>query len=112
MKMTMGADHGVLAEALRRRILEGPGESDPAQRRAVAASAAGGAPAPLPYDALAKRIGEAARRTTDAEVAGVVSAEGSEKAEVELIVAAAVGAGLLRWERACRTLEEAGDATA
>jgi hypothetical protein len=40
--------------------------------------------------------GEAAWRVTDAQVASVRAAAGSEKAAFELIAAAATGAGLLR----------------
>jgi hypothetical protein len=110
MKTPTRPDHHVLAEALRRRVLEGPGEIDASVRQAVAASATGGPPAQPPYEALARQIGEAANRTTDAQVANVVSATGSEKAAFEVIVAAAVGAGLLRWQQAIKVLDEATDA--
>lgn len=105
------ADHKALADALRRRVLEGPGETDAALRRRVAARAAGGAPIEAPYDGLAREIGEAAWRTTDAQVASVRAAAGSEKAAFEIVVAAALGAGLLRWEQALKALDEAGDAS-
>jgi hypothetical protein len=88
-------------------VLEGPGEIAPSLRQAVARSATGGVPAPSPYDALARQIGEAANRTTDEEVASVVSATGSEKATFEVIVAAAVAAGLFRWQQAIDVLDEA-----
>lgn len=110
MKTPTRPDHHVLAEALRRRVLEGPGKIDASVRQAVAASAAGGLPAQPPYDALARQIGEAAKRTTDAQVANVVRVAGSEKATFEVILAAAVGAGLLRWQQAIRVLDEATDA--
>lgn len=108
-------DHSALAEALRRRVLEGPGETDAALRRSVVEKAAGGPPAEAssamtPYDRLARQIGEAADRVTDAQVASVVAAAGSQKAAFELIAAAATGAGLLRWQRGMEVLEEAGDA--
>ena len=61
---------------------------------------------------LAHQIGEAACRTSDAQVASVLHAAGNEKAAFELIAAAAVGAGLLRWQQAMKALEEAGDAPA
>lgn len=112
MKTAIRPDHRVLAEALRRRVLEGPGETDPALRQAVAASATGGPLALPPYDALARQIGEAAYRSTDAQVANVVSATGSEKAAFEVILAAAVGTGLFRWQRAIKALDEATDAPA
>jgi len=63
-----------------------------------------------PYDDLARQIGEAAWRVTNAQVASVLAAAGSEKAAFELIAAAATGAGLLRWQRAIKALEEMSDA--
>jgi hypothetical protein len=112
MKTANRPDHHILAEELRRRVLKGPGDTDPALRQAAAGSAAGGPPAEPPYDALARQIGEAACRTTDAQVADVVKAAGSEKAAFEIIFAAAVGAGLFRWQKAIRALEEGSDAPA
>jgi hypothetical protein len=112
MKTTNRPDHHVLAEALRRRVLEGPGDTPPGLRQAVAGSATGGPPAEPPYDALVRQIGESAYRTTDAQVTDVVKAAGSEKAAFEIIFAAAVGAGLLRWQQAIRAMEEETDAPA
>ena len=103
-------DHHSFAETLRRRVLEGPGETDAALRQRVAARAAGGPPIETPYDDLARQIGEAAYRTTAAQVESVRAATGSEKAAFELITAAATGAGLLRWQRAISVLDETGDA--
>lgn len=88
-------------------MLEGPGEIAPALRQAVALSATGGPPAQPPYDALARQIGEASNRTTNDQVANVVSATGSEKPTFEVIIAAAVAAGLLRWQQAIDVLDEA-----
>ena len=110
MKEGERPDHRALARALGERVLEGPGVTEPALRRQLAARASGGDPVPDPYDALARQIGEAARLTTDRQVADVVRAAGSEKAAFEVILAAAVGAGLLRWRRAMAVLDEAGDA--
>jgi hypothetical protein len=112
MRTTIRPNHGVLAEALRRRVLEEPALTNSALRQAVAASAQGGPAAPPPYEALARRIGEAAFRVTDAQVASVVTAAGTEKAAFELIITAAVGAGLLRWQLASKAIEEARDAPA
>jgi hypothetical protein len=106
------SDHHSSAETLRRRVLEGPGETDAALRQRVAARAAGGPPLEAPYDDLARQIGEAAWRVTDAQVASVLAAAGSEKATFELIAAAATGAGSLRWQRAIKALEETSDAPA
>lgn len=106
------ASHQSFLDALRRRVLEGPGETDPALRRRVAARASGGPSIESPYDDLAHQIGKAAHRTTDAQVASVLAAAGSEKATFELIVAAATGAGLRRWQQAIKALKAAGDAPA
>ena len=106
------AGHVAFIDALRRSVLEGPGETAPSLRERVAARASGGPPIEAPYDALAHQIGEAADRITDAQVVSVVTAAGSEKAAFELIVAAATGAGLTRWQQAIRALKEAGDASA
>jgi hypothetical protein len=103
--------HRALVHALRTRVLEGPGTTEPALRQQVAARAAGGSPAAMPYDVLARHIGEAARATTDEQVAAIVRAAGSEKAAFEIILAAAVGAGLVRWQRATAVLDEVSDAS-
>jgi len=60
-----------------------------------------------PYDDLAQQIGEAAYKVTDEHVAKVVEEAGSERAAFELIVASALGAGLHRWRRGLKVLEEA-----
>jgi hypothetical protein len=106
------SDHHSFNEALRRRVLEGPGETDPALRMRVAARASGGPPIEAPYDDLARQIGEAAYRTTDAQVVSVLRAAGSEKATFELIVTAATGAGLSRGKQAIKALKDAADAPA
>lgn len=110
MKATERPDHRALADALRLRVLEGPAETSTTLRQAVALSAAGGQAASPPYEALARDIGEMAYSTTDADVANVVRASGSERAAFEVILAAAVGAGLLRWQRAVTVVDEATDA--
>lgn len=105
-------DHRTLAESLRHRVLDGPGETDTTVRHAAADRAAGGPPADSPFDDLARQIGDSASRVTNQQVAGVLRATRSEKATFEVIVAAAVGAGLLRWRRAMDAFEEATDAPA
>ena len=107
MKVSIRPDHRALAEALRRRVLEGPGETHPELRQASAKRAAGGTATKAPFDDLARQIGEAAHRVTDAQVSDVLTAAGSEKATFEIIAAAALGAGLLRWEQAMKVLDEA-----
>jgi hypothetical protein len=110
--VTLEPDHKSFAERLRRRVLEGPGETTPSLRQSVAARAANGPPIDARYDDLARQIGEAADQTTEAQVAGILAAAKSEKAAFELVAAAALGAGLLRWRKAIEVLEEAGDAAA
>lgn len=105
-------DHRALAEALRHRVLEGRGLSDQATRKAAADRAGGGPTMAVPYDDLASQIGECSHRVTEAQVKRVVQAAGSEKAAFEIIAAAAMGAGLMRWRLALKTLEEASDASA
>jgi hypothetical protein len=99
-----------MAEALRRRLVEAPGETSPELRTGVAARVAGGAAIAAPYDELAQQIGEASFRVTDAQVAAVRAATGSDKAAFEVVMAAAIGAGLWRWDRAIAALVEATDA--
>ena len=65
-----------------------------------------------PYDDLARQIGESAAGVTDEQVASVLRVTGNEKAAFEVIAAAALGAGLLRWQQPDQVLEEATDAVA
>ena len=108
--MSSRSDLDSLADALKRRVLEGSGETDAALRQRIAAKAAGGPPIEAPYDDLARQIGEAAYVITDAQVASVGAATGSETAAFELMATAAMGAGLLRWQQAIKVLEESDDA--
>jgi hypothetical protein len=100
-------NHRAMADALRQRTLEGPGETDAALREAMAVRAAGGPALEAPYDDLARHIGEAAYKVTDEHVANVVKQAGSERGAYELIVATALGAGLHRWRRGIKMLDEA-----
>lgn len=104
------ADHDMLAEALRHRVVDGPGESDRALRQAAAERSAGGAAMVEPHQDLARQIGAASHRVTDAQVASLLQAARSEKAAFEIIAAAAVGAGHLRWRQAVKALNEATNA--
>ena len=103
-------DHNALAEALRQRVLDGPGETDRVIRQATAERAAGGPALAAPYDDLANQIGQSAARVTDEQLASVLRATGSEKSAFEIIVAAALGAGLLRWRQGIKVLDEAANA--
>jgi hypothetical protein len=103
-------DHDALAEALRTRIGGPAGLTDAGLRQKVAARAAGGPPLEAPFDALACQIGEAASQVTDDQVSAVRQATGSDRAAFEIVMSAAVGAGLRRWDAAIRALKEAPDA--
>jgi hypothetical protein len=108
-KTPVHPDHRALADAVQRRVLDGPGATNAALRRRMAERAAGGPPLEAPYDDLARQIGQAAYKVTDAQVARVVGRTGGEGAAFELIVAAALGAGLHRWRRGLKALEEAAE---
>jgi hypothetical protein len=106
----MTTDHKLLAEAVRSRIAADGAVTAPVLRVSVARRAAGGEAFDPPYDTLARQIGEAAYRVTDAQVAAVRAAAGSDKAAFEIVITAAVSAGLLRWDSAMRAIAEASDA--
>jgi len=67
--------------------------------------------APAPYSELIQQIRHDSSRVTDAQVAAVRDAAGSEKDAFELVLAAAIGAGLERWEAAVNAIREADDAS-
>jgi hypothetical protein len=106
----MTTDHKRLAEAVRARLTSDGAVTASTLREGVARRAAGGDPIDAPYEALARQIGEAAYRVTDAQVAAVRDATGSDKAAFEIVMTAAVSAGLLRWDSAMRAIAEASDA--
>ncbi|MBT8163775.1 MULTISPECIES: hypothetical protein [Arthrobacter] len=101
--------HVQLAAALRSRVAD-TGTLEPGLRRAILARAGGGNAAPEPYDALAKQVGEDSFRVTDAQVDAVLEETGSEKDTFEVILTAAIGAGLRRWDAAGKAIREAEDA--
>jgi alkylhydroperoxidase family enzyme len=98
-KTTGPPDHKAFAEMLRKRILEEPGKTDVKLRQAMANRASGGVSIEKPYDELALCIGKAAYNCTDEQIKNVIKKAGSQKAAFELITAAAVGAGLYRWNK-------------
>jgi hypothetical protein len=110
--MTGMSDHAKLVSALKHATLEAPALTSPQLRQGAAQRAASGPAIDAPYDALARQIGEAAYRITDSQVASVLIAAGTEKAAFEIVAAAAVGAGLQRWDIGTKALREAIDATA
>jgi hypothetical protein len=89
-----------LIEQLRSATLDGPGELAPEIRRAAASDGE------LPPDlaAWAAKVREQAYATTDGEFDELVRAGHAEGAIFEITVAAALGAGLERFEAGLRAL--------
>jgi hypothetical protein len=112
MSTDAGARHHELAEALRAAVTGDAGVTEASLRAAALAAAAGGPPGDEPYGSLARQIGAASYRVTDAEVEAVRQATGSDKAAFEIVMSACVGAGLARWDAAARVIEEATGASA
>lgn len=107
MSRDVPASHRQHADRLRARVAE-TGVTDRGLRLGALGRGAGeSVPIPEPYDTLARQIAEDSSRVTDAQVRAVREAAGSEKAAFEVVLAAAVGAGLRRWEAAERVIGEA-----
>ena len=102
--------HAELADVVRSRVTAG-GVTAPALRRAVFDRPAGDGRPEAPYEELAAQIGSAAYRVTDAQVTAVRQRSGSDRAALEIILAAAAGAGLRRWDVASSVIAEVRDAT-
>ncbi|HTI20462.1 MAG TPA: hypothetical protein VL652_05690 [Kutzneria sp.] len=96
--------HQDLADALRAAVAADTGVTDASLRTAIAA----GSPVAEPYDTLARQIRDASHRVTDAEVAAVRDAAGSDKAAFEIVMSACVGAGLQRWDAFREAIDAAG----
>ena len=112
--MSTGTDdsHRQRAETLRTALAGNTGITEATLRTAVATRAAGGPPIAEPYDDLARQIGDASYRVTDAQVDAVRQETGSDKAAFEIVMSACIGAGLARWDTATRAIAEATDAPA
>ena len=111
MRTDAPESHAEHAEALFARIAD-TGDTDRELRLAVLERAAGGAAVPEPYDDLVRQIARDSARVTDAQVSAVLWAAGSEKNAFELILTAAIGTGLHRWDAAEAAIEEAANASA
>ena len=90
--------------ALLRARAAGSGLTDAALRAGAVGRDAGGPPLPEPYDDLVRQVGADSARVTDAQVAAVREAAGSDKAAFEVLLAASIGAGLRRWDAALRAI--------
>jgi hypothetical protein len=109
----MAEKHAELLNGVARTVLSAPGETDPALRRAISArtAALGGSPVepsqpPVPSElsALVEKIGRHAYKVTDEDIAQLKAAGFSEDALFEIVVSAAMGAGLARYERGMKAL--------
>jgi hypothetical protein len=94
--------HAALRDRVLSRVLEGPGESDPAIRRA----AAEGSGVPDDLRALVEKIHRHAYRVTDQDLAALQAKYGDDRL-FEIVVSAAVGASRQRLDAGLRALEEA-----
>jgi hypothetical protein len=110
MAATGPTNHRARADALRQRITTASCLTPNELRRAGLERSAEGPPLAPPYEALVTQIAIAAYRVTDAQVSAVRSALGSDKATFEMVMSAAVGAGLMRFDRAMQVVQEASNA--
>ena len=92
-------DHQSYADNLRKHVLESPGKTDGALRQAISNRVTEGTPLEEPYNTLALLVGNASHTVTDELIKEVAVKSGSEKAAFELIIVAAVSAGLYRWDK-------------
>lgn len=106
MPRDMPGSHSQLARDLRSRVVEA-GTLDRELRCAILARSAGGPAVPEPYDALVKQVDEDSFRVTDTQVQAVLQETGSEGEAFEVILTAAIGAGLRRWDAAEKVISEA-----
>jgi hypothetical protein len=109
MPTEVTVSHAQLVSALRTQVEE-TGTLDRTLRKGILVRGGGGPAVPDPYDALATRIAEDSYRVTDAQVQEVLEAAGSEKNAFEVILTAAIGSGLHRWDTAMKAIGEASDA--
>jgi len=89
--------------ALVERVLQGPGTSSPAQRRAAFDNEGLAEPA----RSLVEKVAKHAYKVTDEDVAAVKQAVGDEDQVFELVVCAAIGQATRQLESALAALAEA-----
>lgn len=94
--------HAALRDRALERVLNGPGESDPALRQAAAEDRS----LPADLQALVDKIHRHAYKVTDADVAKLQAARGDD-VMFELVVSAAMGASWQRLRAGLAALEGA-----
>lgn len=97
-------NHHSMAEVLRQRIFNAEGVTSEALRKAIGKRAISEFTIEEPYKEIAIQVGETAYKITDEQVNKLIKKTGSDKAAFELVVAAAVSAGLYRWDKAINLL--------
>jgi hypothetical protein len=100
--MALTDPYAALRDEVLRRVLDGPGESEPAVRQAAAA----GHGAPPDLQALVEKIHHHAYRVTDEDVASLQKKYGDDRM-FEIIVSAAVGASRHRLLAGLQALDDA-----
>jgi hypothetical protein len=98
----MSDPHAALRDRVFQTVFEGPGESDPAIRKA----AADGAGVPADLQPLIEKVHTHAYKVTDEDVARVQASYGDDRL-FEIIVSAALGASRKRLLAGLSALEEA-----
>ncbi len=98
---------GALWSKLTSAVLETPGSTPPALRRAAFRIAAGGqADAEDAIRAFVQKVASKAHAVTDDDIAALRAAGLDEDAVFELTLSAAMGAGSVRYERGLEALRE------
>jgi predicted RNA polymerase sigma factor len=100
--MMMDDPHAELRDRVFQTVLEGPGESDPAIRKA----AAEGTGVPAELQSLIEKVHAHAYKVTDEDVARVQATYGDDRM-FEIIVSAALGASRKRLIAGLNALDEA-----
>ncbi|MCL2514413.1 MAG: hypothetical protein FWD85_04075 [Microbacteriaceae bacterium] len=102
--------HTQLAAELRTRA-DQTGVLDAELRRQLLARDLGHTDASEPYAVLARQIDADSSRVTDEQVAAVLELADSQQKAFEVVLTAAIGAGLRRWDVARDAIEGAADAS-
>jgi alkylhydroperoxidase family enzyme len=114
----MNTRHAAYVQRMVDAVLSGPGDTDPALRRAIVASAAklGGrlgseeGEIPAELTAYVTKVALHAYKTLDADIEALRNAGYSEDAIFELTLSVAIGAGQARLDRGLAALKGAPDA--
>src|SRR5689334_14167862 len=101
--MKIDDPHAALRERVLATVLEGPGESNPATRHAVASNSP---QVPEDLRVLVEKIHRHAYKVTDEDIARLQATYGDDRL-FEIIVSAAVGASRARLAAGLQALEEA-----